>query len=311
MAEQTKIPNLDGLTELANRDGVDIKPTLLRVVTDLYVQKPVHSDEEETHYTELALRLIDQVDAVTRTIVAARLGSYPAAPQTVVERLARGRIQRGEAQPETASVPIQSTPQSASPAPAGTATQSDLSELFLTADAQARQMILLNLEYAALQPAAPVAPQIAHEAIRRLEMAALSHSSEGFAQEVERALRIPRTLARRLIDDQSGEPVLVLAMALGMPADVLQRILLCLNPAISHSVLRVYELSTLYEEMKPQSALRLIAIWQAAHRPAQRLSMQRSAHQPQYYDDGKPQPALPARPAIRWDEHERRREGER
>jgi uncharacterized protein (DUF2336 family) len=309
MVEQTKVPNLDGLTELANRDGVDIKPTLLRVVTDLYVQKPVHSEEEETHYTELALRLVDQVDAVTRTIVAARLGSYPAAPQAVVERLARGRVQRGEVQTETTPVAVQSPLLSVNPAPAATATQPDLSELFLSADAHERRMILLNLEYATLQPAAPIAPPIAHEAIRRLEMAALSHNSESFAQEVERTLSIPRNLARRLIDDQSGEPVLVLAMALGMPPDVLQRILLCLNPAISHSVLRVYELSTLYEEMVLQSALRLLAIWQAAHSPAQRLATQRPAHQPQYYDDGKQQPALPARPAIRWDEHERRREG--
>jgi hypothetical protein len=311
MVEQTKIPNLDGLTELANRDGVDIKPTLLRVVTDLYVQKPVHSDEEQTHYTELALRLIDQVDAVTRTIVAARLGSYPAAPQAVVERLAHGRMQRGEAQPETIPAPIQSLPRSVNPAAAATATQSDLSELFLAADANERQMILLNLEYAPMQPAAQVALQVAHDAIRRLEMAALNHNSGSFAQEVEQSLRIPRGLARRLIDDPSGEPVLVLAMALGMPADVLQRILLCLNPAISHSVLRVYELSTLYEEMKPQSALRLVAIWQAAQDPVQRPAMQRRAHHPQYYDDGQQQPALPARPAIRWDEHERRREGER
>ncbi len=84
MVEHVKIPNLDGLTELANRDGVDIKPTLLRVMTDLYVQKPVHTVEEERHYTELALRLIDQVDAATRAIVANRLASYPGAPRTIV-----------------------------------------------------------------------------------------------------------------------------------------------------------------------------------------------------------------------------------
>ena len=55
-------PKLEGLDSLARRDGVDIRPTLLRVLTDLYVQKPAHSAEEERHYTELALRLIDSVD---------------------------------------------------------------------------------------------------------------------------------------------------------------------------------------------------------------------------------------------------------
>ena len=63
MVEAPNLPNLNGLLELANRDGVDIRPTLLRVMTDLYVQKAQHSDQEEQHFTELALRLIDLVDA--------------------------------------------------------------------------------------------------------------------------------------------------------------------------------------------------------------------------------------------------------
>jgi hypothetical protein len=312
MAELMKIPNLDGLTELAKRDGVDIKPTLLRVMTDLYIQKPMHSDEEENHYTELALRLIDQVDAVTRTIVAARLGAYPAAPQAVIEELARERVQRGEAAPETSLVQTQPPQQATRPAKKGAPTLVELSELFLSASPQDRQMILLNLEHSPLAQASPVAPDIAQDAIRRMEMAALGHNSESFAQEIERTLHIPRSLARRLIDDQSGEPVLVLAMALGMPPEVLQRILLCLNPAISHSVLRVYELSTLYEEMVPQAALRLVAVWQGMHRLAQRPSATRPAYQPQHYDDGKHQVIVPARPAIGRKEYfDRRRESER
>ena len=62
---------------------------------------------------------------------------------------------------------------------------------------------------------------------------------------------------------------MVAAAALGMPATVLQRILLCLNPAISQSVQRVYELALLHEELEPDAALRLIAIWQASH-PAEK-----------------------------------------
>ena len=304
MVEQPKIPNLDGLTELASRDGVDIKPTLLRVMTDLYVQKPVHSLEEEIHYTELAARLIDQVDAATRSIVADRLANYPAAPRAVVERLARGRIQRGEAE-AVLILPVETNIQVAGPS--ARASLAELSELFLTADAQERRMILLHLDYAILPLASPVDPKAAQDANRRLEMLALSHNSEGFAQEISRALDIEHNLARRLIDDDSGEPVLVLALAFGMPADVLQRILLCLNPAISQSVLRVYELSTLYEEIDPQSASRLVAIWQGCSKPAQR-PQRPAAHQPHFFDDGKAQPAIPARPAIRWEEHSERRE---
>ena len=67
---------LDSLVDLACRDGVDIRPTLLRVVTDLYVQKPIHGLEEETQFVELALGLIDAVDASTRAAVAAHLSAY-------------------------------------------------------------------------------------------------------------------------------------------------------------------------------------------------------------------------------------------
>src|SRR3954453_4957534 len=87
---------LEGLDSLARRDGVDIRPTLIRVLTDLYVQKPSHSSEEERHYTELALRLIDSVDLATRTTIAKKLGAYPAAPHAVVRRLARDVLEVAE-----------------------------------------------------------------------------------------------------------------------------------------------------------------------------------------------------------------------
>ena len=77
MIDVSTMPNLQGLVELANRDGVDIRPTLLRVMTDLYVQKPTHSADEERHYTELALRLIDLVDRRTRSIVAEKIAATP------------------------------------------------------------------------------------------------------------------------------------------------------------------------------------------------------------------------------------------
>ena len=85
-------PNLEGLDSLARRDGVDIRPTLVRVLTDLYVQKAAHSAEEERHYTELMLRLIDAVDQGTRAAVAKKIATYPGAPPAVARRLARDAI---------------------------------------------------------------------------------------------------------------------------------------------------------------------------------------------------------------------------
>src|SRR5437763_8481604 len=89
-------PKLEGLDSLARRDGVDIRPTLVRVLTDLYVQKPSHSAEEERHYTELALRLIDSVDLATRMTIARKLSSYPGAPPAVARRLARDVVDVAE-----------------------------------------------------------------------------------------------------------------------------------------------------------------------------------------------------------------------
>ena len=89
-------PKLEGLDSLARRDGVDIRPTLVRVLTDLYVQKPAHSAEEERHYTELALRLINSVDLATRVTIAKKLGAYAGAPPAVARRLARDVIEVAE-----------------------------------------------------------------------------------------------------------------------------------------------------------------------------------------------------------------------
>lgn len=91
LVQKLVLKNLDRLAELADladRPDLDIRPTLLRVLTDLYVQKPSHGPEEELHYVELALRLIDEVDAGTCAAVAASLSRYPNAPAPVMQRLA-------------------------------------------------------------------------------------------------------------------------------------------------------------------------------------------------------------------------------
>jgi hypothetical protein len=309
-------PALEGLVDLANRDDIDISPTLLRVLTDLYVAKPTHSSEEERQYTELVLRLLDAVDVSARYGLAQRLANYAQAPLPVVRRLVHDVIAVAEpilrhshvlsgpemlsaaqaaGQGHVAAVAArealkphgQAATLSPSPDPfAGIgAAASELSELFFSANITERRLILLNLDYAPLPPAKPVNPQLANEAIRRIETAALSHKIETLAYELARALAITHRQARQLTDDPTGEPILVAAKALDMPADVLQRILLCLNPAISQSVNRVYDLSDLYEELKPEAALRLVAIWQIGHRPPL------PTLQPQYSDEkNRPRP---------------------
>ena len=51
-------PGLEDLVDLSGEAKIDMRPTLLRVLTDLYLQRPGHTADDERYYTELALRLI-------------------------------------------------------------------------------------------------------------------------------------------------------------------------------------------------------------------------------------------------------------
>ena len=133
MTKASAYSPLDGLVDLACRDGVEIRPTLLRVLTDLYVQKPSHSAEEEAQYVELSLRLIDAVDGATRSAVASRLSTYPNAPVAVLRRLI-----------ELAAAPA-ATSAPASPPAKQAIRQRDLAEEFFAANSGDRYLILTNL----------------------------------------------------------------------------------------------------------------------------------------------------------------------
>ena len=258
MAKSSAYPPLDSLVDLACRDGVDIRPTLLRVLTDLYVQKPVHSADEEAQYVELARGLLDTVDDSTRAAVATRLAAYPAAPAEILDRL---------------GVPAQTPNQTV-----WGSDRHDLTELFFAATTDERRLILTDLAMSAELPAPPSMP-VANETIHRLESAALQRNPAEFARVLERALGIGKGLAERITRDDSGEPLVVAARALGMNAAVLHRVLLFLNPAIGHSVERVYDLARLYDELTPAAGEYMVAVWREAS------GRSRSAHQPVYWDD--------------------------
>jgi hypothetical protein len=259
----------DGLVDLACRDGVDIGPTLRRVLTDLFVQKPKHSPEEEIQYVELALGLIAAVDAPTRAAVMASLSTYPTAPAAILSKL------RGAASPPSTTVSAQSD-----------ARTHDFNEMFFAAAAEERRLILVSLDTATEAPARRPA-SASSEVIRRLETAALQHNAGEFSRMLERALGIGHTLAERITRDQSGEPIVIAAKALGMKAAVLQRVLLFLNPGIGQSVERVHDLARLFDDLKPRAAESMVAIWRKAggqprpvHEPVRKDDEARSARSP-------------------------------
>ncbi len=286
----TTFPDLDDLVDLAPGSQIDMRPTLLRVLTDLYLQRPAHTPEDERYYTELTLRLLDATDAPARAALAERLACYPSAPRAVIERLARDEFEvaapilacspclsssdlaaiakeRGAAHADAiakrGSVNCADAPTSLSHGPAMAMEACELCELFYAAGPDERRLILMNLDYAPIEPMQPCA--FIHRADTwRLEAAVLQHNTDAVIRELESALGISRVHARRVVADNSGEPVVVATKAMDLPADVVQRVLLFMNPRIGQSVDRVYELAGLYGEITVVAARRLVAIWRAA-----------------------------------------------
>jgi hypothetical protein len=268
-----------------------MRPALLRVLTDLYVQKLTHTPDEERHYTELALRLIDSVDATTRATVAAQLGKHLSPPRQVIERLTQdllevaGAPRSSSSRPETsvtavlpssyfldqtneedraatAARAVTGTPPKAS-LTTGANVAGELNEIFFAANASERRLILLNLDV--VVPPADVRPYIARDPSvgQRLEVAALARKRQDFVRELAQSLKISRGQARRIVDDELGEPIVIAAKAMGIRRDRLYRILLFVNTAVGHSVERVHALAQLYDEIAFHVAQDLVAMWQA------------------------------------------------
>jgi hypothetical protein len=256
----------DSLDGLVLREGFDIRLALLQSLVALYVQKPFHASHEERHFTELALRLIDHADGATRLAVARRLAAYAAAPAAVMQRLGCDRMPSAMASRRHAAAEHMSRPPSAV----------ELTELFFTASADERRLILVNLAYAAPVGQSFIMPS--SEAGRHLEAAALACEPDAFMRGLERSLGFTLALARKVVLDPLGEPIVVVAKVLGLAPDTLQRILLCLNPLIAGSVQLVYELSSLFDTIEVEAAHTLVSVWRLADpKPIQPLGF-RSLH---------------------------------
>ncbi|MBR0811472.1 DUF2336 domain-containing protein [Bradyrhizobium diazoefficiens] len=284
-------PGFDGLMSLSRREGVDVRPTLLRVLTDLYVQTRVHSEDEQRQFTELATRLIDQVDDATRAAIKAKLAIYPQTPVPVLQRLGLVAAQEGRRVPLAREIP---TP---APAPAPVRTPSDaelrmasnmamqpkdaaeIHDMFFRAGASERALILHNLAQTPLK-AAPRIPTVrAKRAIQILEMAAIAGDVESFTLELGDSLILPSRVAAQIVDDAGGEALAVAARALDMPSPNFQRILLFFKPEIGTSVNEVYRLSRLYDRLSDRSALVMLAAWRGSTLAVTRAKYQPSLHE--------------------------------
>lgn len=282
-------PGFDGLMTLSRREGVDVRPTLLRVLTDLYVQTSTHSEDEQRQFVELATRLIDQVDDATRAAVKARLAVYPRTPVPVLQKLGLVAAQEGRRVPLAREIPVPPVP-AAARAPteaeqrmaANMAMQpkeaAEIHDMFFRAGASERALILHNLSQTPLK-AAPRIPTVrARRAIQILEMAAIAGDVENFTFELGDSLILPSRVAAQIVDDAGGEALAVAARALDMPSPVFQRILLFFKPEIGTSVNAVYRLSRLYDRLGERSALVMLAAWRGSALAVTRAKYQAALH---------------------------------
>ncbi|MDZ4367968.1 MAG: DUF2336 domain-containing protein [Afipia sp.] len=291
----------DGLMTLSRREGVDIRPTLLRVLTDLYVQTADHTRDEERQFAELASRLIDEVDDATRAAVRARLAIYPNTPREIARKL-QLKYTTGKPQPvsandehilddtlidpadlEIVSEPEVSVAPAMMPAPTMSMQPDDaakLIEMFLAADRTQRAQMLHGLTDTPLKPSTPVDPRRAIRAIAALEQAALAADASDFTAELADALILTSRVAAQIVNEPGGEPLACALKALGMPGESYQRVLLFLNPSLGASVMDVYRLARLYEVIELRTALIMLAAWRGAA-----LAATRAKYRPALYDD--------------------------
>jgi hypothetical protein len=285
-------PGFDGLLSLSHREGVDIRPTLLRVLTDLYVQARAHSDDEVRQFVELTSRLIDQVDDATRAAVRARLAIYPNTPPEILRKLGLNAANPDAPMPLALEIPATSAiaPPVRTPSEAQMRMASNLSmqpkdaaeinDMFSRASASERALILHNLAETPLRASARIPAARAARAIETLEMAAFAADVENFTLELGEALILPARIAAQVVSDPGGEPLACAARALDMPSAVFQRVLLFLNPEIGTSVQSVYRLSRLYDRLSERSALIMLAAWRGAT-----MAVTRAKYRSALYDE--------------------------
>jgi hypothetical protein len=290
MTTPALFPGFDGLMTLSRREGVDIRPTLLRVLTDLYVQANAHSGEEERQFVELTSRLIDQVDNATRAAVRARLAIYPGTPVEVLRKLGLKPPDRRVPLAHEIPAAPSAAPPVKPPSEAQLRLQTNLSmqprdaaeinDMFFRASASERALILHDLPATSLRASARIPPARARRAVETLEMAAFAADVENFTLELGETLILPSRVAAQVVNDPGGEPLACAAKALGMPSAVFQRVLLFLNPEFGSLVNYVYRLSRLYDRLSERSALIMLAAWRGST-----MAVTRARYQPNLYDD--------------------------
>jgi uncharacterized protein (DUF2336 family) len=280
---------IQALVDIARRDGMEMRPVLLRVLTDLYVQEPVHGAAERARFAELACRLLDRAELSTRAAVAERLAGYSETPPQVAEKLSRDEI--------VVAAPILKRSSVLNEAalhmvlnfcgPAHAAAIAERHNLPPRIAKRLKEMSIPRNELAGLDEAELEQARGTTFALARRYLAAKSHerltifsaiaacpsveqeemlrgldrSLGEFVAHLHEATGMARDVATRIVRDPSGEPLAVICRALDVPFTTASRILLFLNPSVGATAQQVFGMASRYVEMTPANARRLAAAW--------------------------------------------------
>ncbi len=84
-----RLPSVQRLIGLARSNGVDVRPTLLRVIVDQFVSEAHHPAAEVTRFAELVVNLLPRAAEADRALVAEKLADHPQTPAAVARALAQ------------------------------------------------------------------------------------------------------------------------------------------------------------------------------------------------------------------------------
>jgi hypothetical protein len=223
------------------------------------------------------------VDGATRFAVARKLAESSFTPEPLRELTARSMRESGHAgvqRSSTGDAPYGQTsnPEQRPDSFRSTAIAPDSSgETFLRATPEVRRTLLARTGEEIVPRAHSRAVTLPAGAAERLAEKALARDRQGFAQELQISLGLPSRVAWRIVQDDTGEPLLAIARAVKMPEKLLLRILLFLNPQIGESVQRVFTLIRFYDRVTSAAASALVASWRS---PLARPSRFQPLHAP-------------------------------
>lgn len=159
----------------------------------------------------------------------------------------------------------------------------EATERFLDLDRSGRNGVLAALASQKVQPPR-LSPReqfdIALNAAQKAgQIPALARSKrkEALVGAFADGLGLEHALVERMIDDPSGEPLVLLVKAIGLSDAEARQVLLLANPAIGYAVKTFFRLADLHAAMEPTVAEAMIAAWRgdptAVHEPQRHVPL--------------------------------------